>query len=63
MIILGSKTTKMATPMYWKSGIIKKVCFMKKNVFEQALNKDNLVKYINDEIYIKNLTLNRKIRI
>ena len=26
---------------------------MERNVFEQAQNKDNLVKYVNDEISIK----------
>ena len=30
MILLGSKTTKMATPMYWKSGVIRKVCLSPK---------------------------------
>ena len=30
IIILGSKTTKMATPMYWKSGVIRKVCLSPK---------------------------------
>ena len=30
---------------------------MERNVFGQAQNKDNLVKYVNDEIFIKNLTM------
>ena len=30
---------------------------MEKNVFEQAQNKDNLVKFVNDEISIKNMTI------
>ena len=30
---------------------------MERNVFGQAQNKDNLVKYVNDEISIKNLTM------
>ena len=25
MILLGSKTTKIASPMYWKSGVIRKI--------------------------------------
>ena len=26
MILLGSKTTMVASPMYWKSGVIRKIC-------------------------------------
>ena len=29
----------------------------KENIFEHALDKNNLVKYANDEILIKNLTI------
>ena len=26
LILLGSRTTKIASPMYWKSGVIRKIC-------------------------------------
>ena len=43
IILLGSKTTKMATPMYCKSGVIRKVCLSPKS----AETKD-VVKIVND---------------
>ena len=49
MLLLGSKTTKMATPMYWKSGVIRKVCLSPK-----AAETRGVVKIVDDGINMAN---------
>ena len=49
MILLGSKTTKMATPMYRKSGVIRNVCLSPK-----AAETRGMVKIADDGVNMSN---------
>ena len=59
MILLGNKRTNIAVPIYWKSGIIRKICMSPKAAETRAM-----VKIVDDSVNMTkqvSILMNRKI--
>ena len=59
MILLGSKKTNVAAPIYWKSGMIRKICMSPKAAETRAM-----VKIVDDSVNMTkqvSILMNRKI--